>query len=127
SSDLTANVNDDPSLRLTEVTRRRVEETGIGAFAAVPLRVQGRPIGALTVADSTGRIFTEVEVALLQTFADQAALALDHSRLYERSEERLRHVESIREVIEQILVPFSLEERLNLIARKAAELFDADL
>ena len=124
---VTANVNDDPSLRLTEVTRRRVEETGIGAFAAVPLRVQGRPIGALTVADSTGRIFTEVEVALLQTFADQAALALDHSRLYEQTRERLRHVESIREVIEQILVPFSLEERLNLIARKAAELFDADL
>src|SRR5439155_2171866 len=50
-----------------------------------------------------------------------------HSGLYEQTRERLRHVESIREVIEQILVPFSLEERLNLIARKAAELFDADL
>ena len=124
---VTADITSDPTLRLTDDTRRRVEQTGNGAFAAVPLRVQGRPIGALSVADTTGRVFTEVEVALLQTFADQAALALDHSRLYEQTRERLRHVESIREVIEQILVPFSLEERLNLIARKAAELFDADL
>jgi GAF domain-containing protein/ActR/RegA family two-component response regulator len=124
---VTADITSDPTLRLTDEMRRRVEQTGNGAFAAVPLRVQGRPIGALSVADTTGRVFTEVEVALLQTFADQAALALDHSRLYEQTRERLRHVESIREVIEQILVPFSLEERLNLIARKAAELFDADL
>src|SRR5262249_51657709 len=63
---------------------------------------------------------------LLQTFADQAALALDHTRLYAQTRQRLRHVESIREVVEQVLVPLSLEERLNLIARKAAELFDAD-
>ena len=47
--------------------------------------------------------------------------ALDHARLYEQTRQRLRHVESIREVVEQILVPFTLEERLNLIARKAAE------
>ncbi|HEX6774716.1 MAG TPA: ATP-binding protein, partial [Methylomirabilota bacterium] len=46
--------------------------------------------------------------------------------LYAQTRQRLRHVEFIREVIEQVLVPLSLVERLNLIARKAAELFDAD-
>jgi len=124
---VTADIGADTTIRLTDETRRRVHETGIGAFAAVPLRVRGHAIGALSIADATGRVFTEVEVTLLQTFADQAALALDHARLYEQTRDRLRHVESIREIIEQVLVPFSLEERLNLVARKAAELFDADM
>jgi GAF domain-containing protein/signal transduction histidine kinase/ActR/RegA family two-component response regulator len=124
---VTADVLGDSRILLTEDMRCRVEASGLGAFLAVPLRVRARIIGALSVADRMGRRFTDVETALLQTFADQAALALDHARLYEQTRERLRHVESIREVVEQILVPFTLEERLNLIARKAAEMFDADL
>jgi hypothetical protein len=46
--------------------------------------------------------------------------------LYDEAHPRLRHLDSLRQVVEQILVPISLEERLNLIARKAAELFGAD-
>jgi GAF domain-containing protein/CheY-like chemotaxis protein len=124
---VTADVLGDSRILLTEDMRSRVKASGLGALLAVPLRVQARIIGALSIADRTGRRFTEVETALLQTFADQAALALDNARLYEQTRQRLRHVESIREVVEQILVPFTLEERLNLIARKAAEMFDADL
>lgn len=124
---VTADVLRDSRILLTEDMRGRVEASGLGAFLAVPLRVQARIIGALSIADRTGRRFTDVETALLQTFADQAALALDHARLYEQTRQRLRHVESIREVVEQILVPFTLEERLNLIARNAAEMFGADL
>ena len=124
---VTADILADARIRLTPEMRRVVEATGMGAFLAVPLRLQDKVIGALSIADTTGRRFTDVETALLQTFADQAALALDHARLYQQTRQRLRHVESIREVVEQILVPLSLDERLNLIARKAAELFEADL
>ena len=123
---VTADVLNDSRILLTAEMRSRAENSGLGAFLTVPLRVQDRVIGALSIADRTGRRFTDVETALLQTFADQAALALDHARLYEQTRQRLRHVESIREIVEQILVPFTLEERLNLIARKAAELFEAD-
>ena len=123
---VSADVLTDPNILLTAEMRRHVEETKIGAYLSVPLRLRDQVIGTLAVGDITGRQFTEVEAALLQTFADQAALALDHTRLYAQTRQRLRHVESIREVVEQVLVPLSLEERLNLIARKAAELFDAD-
>jgi GAF domain-containing protein/ActR/RegA family two-component response regulator len=123
---VSADVLHDPNIVLTTEMRRVVEETNVGAFLAVPLRLQDQVIGALSVGDTTGRQFTEVEGALLQTFADQAALAIDHTRLYAQTRQRLRHVESIREAVEQVLVPFTLEERLNLIARKAGELFDAD-
>jgi|GEM_PF-254856 len=123
---ISADVLTDPHILLTAEMRRHVEETKVGAYLSVPLRLRDQVIGTLSVGDITGRQFTEVEAALLQTFADQAALALDHTRLYAQTRQRLRHVESIREVVEQVLVPLSLEERLNLIARKAAQLFDAD-
>jgi GAF domain-containing protein/signal transduction histidine kinase len=123
---ISADVLNDPHILLNAEMRRVAENSKIGAFVSVPLRLRGQVIGVLSAGDTTGRQFTEVEVALLQTFADQAALALDHTRLYGQTRQRLRHVEFIREVVEQILVPFTLEDRLNLIARKAAELFDAD-
>jgi len=106
--------------------RGNVETSKICSFLAVPLRVRDEMIGTLSVADIEGSIFTEAEKALLQTFADQAALALDHTRLYAQTRERLRHVEFVREVVEQVLAPSVSRSALNLIARKAAELFNAD-
>ena len=124
---VTADVLNDPAILLTPEMRQLAESSNIGAFLAVPLRLRDQVIGVLSVADTRGRRFTDDETALLQIFADQAALALDHTRLHAQTRQRLRHVEYIREVVEQILVPFTLDERLSLIARKAAELFDADL
>ncbi len=121
-----ADVLADPHILLTPEMRGNMETSKICSFLAVPLRVRDEMIGALSVADIAGRHFTDVDTALLQTFADQAALALDHTRLYAQTRQRLRHVEFVREVVEQVLAPLSLEERLNLIARKAAELFNAD-
>jgi GAF domain-containing protein len=122
----TRDVLADSHFSLDDEARRYVEAVGDNAVLAVPLTVRGDAIGALILNDRAGRDFLEPEVALLQAFADQAALALDNARLYGETRQRLRYVDSLREVVEQILVPITLDERLNLIARKAAELFDAD-
>jgi len=103
---------------LAVAERRRAE-------AATDLRQ--RRIQALAEVNlSLSRQLDDEEIRLAQAFADQAALALDNAHLYEETHQRLRHLDSLREVVEQILVPVSLEERLNLIARKTAELFAAD-
>jgi PAS domain S-box-containing protein len=73
----------DPGVVLTDDVRRRVEAVGHRAILAVPLTVKGHVIGALSIADSVPRAFTSGEVSLLQTFADQAALALENARLFE--------------------------------------------
>jgi GAF domain-containing protein/ActR/RegA family two-component response regulator len=116
----------DPRVTLTPRFREILDQAGIRAGLAVPLSILGRPIGVLGVGDGPGRVFGQAEVDLAQAFADQAAVALESARLYAETRERLRHVDSLRAVVEQILVPFSLEERLDLIARKAAELFGAE-
>jgi serine phosphatase RsbU (regulator of sigma subunit) len=54
-----------------------VERTGVHAAAALPLRVAGRLLGALSLAWSSPRDLAADEVALLEAFAVQCAAALD--------------------------------------------------
>ncbi|HYB44146.1 MAG TPA: GAF domain-containing protein [Candidatus Methylomirabilis sp.] len=122
----TANILTDPRVILAPVVRAQIERAPYRAVLCVPLIVKDGVIGALAVGDREGRRFDDEQIRLAQAFADQAALALDNARLYEETHQRLRHLDSLRDVVEQILVPVSLEERLNLIAQKAAELFAAD-
>jgi GAF domain-containing protein/ActR/RegA family two-component response regulator len=83
---------DDPTIVMTGEMRDIMRRASDAAVLAVPLRAKGQTIGALSLADAPGRLFPEAEVALLQAFADQAALALENARLYEQN---LRQVEEL--------------------------------
>ncbi len=74
----------DASILLADEVRQRVLASGARAYLGVPLRARGSVIGALTVGDTAGRVFTSAEVDLLQAFADQAALVLENAQLFER-------------------------------------------
>jgi signal transduction histidine kinase len=76
----------DPSITLPDEVRQRILAAGTRAYLSVPLRAHGVLIGVLTVGDVAGRVFTREEIALLQAFADQAALALDNAQLFERAQ-----------------------------------------
>jgi signal transduction histidine kinase len=53
----------------------------MGPMVLVPLVLRGRPFGALTVANPVGGVgFDEEAVRLVQTFADQASVALEYGR-----------------------------------------------
>ncbi len=56
---------------------------------ALPLRARGRVLGALDVQSVESAAFGEEDVALLQTLADQVALAISNSRLFEQVETSL--------------------------------------
>ncbi len=94
----TPNILEDPLVQLTDGVRRLMLASGIVAWLAVPLRVDGKTIGALALGDRAGRHFSSAEVTLLQTFADQAALALGQAQLFEESEQRRRTAEALAEV-----------------------------
>ena len=52
-------------------------------FLAVPLRLQGEFIGALVARRSEVRSFTPAQIKLLETFADQAVIAIENVRLFQ--------------------------------------------
>jgi len=71
-----ADLLNDPSVDLTDATRRAVEAEGYRAVLSVPLHAKGELVGVLSIADSTERDFTDAEVALL-TLCDRCGRAED--------------------------------------------------
>ena len=61
-------------------------------FLAVPLRQQGEIIGGMTARRTEVRPFTPAQIKLLETFADQAVIAIENVRLFKELEERTREL-----------------------------------
>ncbi|MFP4344908.1 MAG: GAF domain-containing protein [Anaerolineales bacterium] len=59
---------------------------------ALPLKVGGEVVGVLDVQSREPRAFSEPDVAILQTMADQIALAMENARLLEGTRQRLREI-----------------------------------
>jgi signal transduction histidine kinase len=62
----------------------------IHSVAEIPMLSEGKPLGSLAILRAEVRPFTEAEVALLQTFADQAVIAIENVRLFKELEARNR-------------------------------------
>ena len=79
----------EPRLDLAPPVGERLAAAGVCALVGVPLMTHDRMIGALALADHTGREFSEDELQALQAFADQAALAFENARLYAAAQDSL--------------------------------------
>ena len=66
------------------------QRVGTRSIAAVPIFRQGNPIGAISVWRPEVRPFTEAQIDLLKTFADQAVIAIENARLFTEVQARNR-------------------------------------
>jgi GAF domain-containing protein len=106
---------------------------GNRAMLGVPLLREGTPIGVLNLTRSTARPFTDKQIELASTFADQAVIAIENVRLFDevqaRTSELTRSVEELRalgDVSRAVNSTLDLETVLSTIVAKAVQLSNTD-
>jgi GAF domain-containing protein len=85
---------------------------------ALPLKVRGRVIGVLDVQSTQEAAFSEDDVAVLQTLADQLATAIENARLFEQAQRRVRRERLIREITAKVVSSTNLDTVLKTTAQE---------
>src|SRR5262249_46715705 len=114
--------------------------TAARTFLFAPLHLQGAFIGTLTARRSEVRPFTLAQIKLLETFADQAVIAIENVRLFKELTQKTAELETsnseLRETLEQQTAtgeilgviassPTDIQPVLDVVAKNAARLCDS--
>jgi serine phosphatase RsbU (regulator of sigma subunit) len=120
--------------------RDAVEEVGVEAAVAVPLRARDELIGLLAVYPQRNRLVTENEESLLRALAAQLAVAVENARLHERTErlssersraleaelEASRRLRALYEISRSFTESLSLDATLKAVARTIVDSLGVD-
>jgi GAF domain-containing protein len=107
----------------TPALRARLADNPDRALLSAPLIVRDRLLGALTVADRTGRVFDAEDTRLALAFADQAALALENAGLYRETEQRRREAEELARLAGSLTESMEMGAMAARIAESVVTLF----
>jgi GAF domain-containing protein len=127
------------TLHVPDVRERRADFPTLAlgghsrTFLIVPLRQHGELVGTLNARRTEVRPFTPAQIKLLETFADQAVIAIENVRLFKELQERTRElVESVEEmkaldeVGQAVSSSLDLETVLETIVSRAVDLSGTD-
>jgi signal transduction histidine kinase len=126
---------DDPTAKARWPGLTPARAAGTRTMSGTPLRREGRALGALIVHRERLEPFTDEELALQQSFADQAVIAIENTRLFNEVQaktadlsEALQQQTATADVLKVISrSAFDLDTVMHTLARSAAELCGADL
>src|ERR1700737_4022133 len=119
----------DPDYAMTDTQR----VGGYRAIVGVPLLRNGHPIGVIVLMRREVRPFTEKQIELVTTFADQAVIAIENVRLFDEVQARTRELtqsigelRALGEVNQAVNSTVDLETVLTTIVAKATQLSNTE-
>jgi len=111
----------------TPRTEQWGREFGFNSLISVPLIQQGKVIGGISTAHRNPIPFTDKQVALIKSFADQAVIAVENTRLLNELRESLKQQSATADVLKVISrSAFELQTVLDTLTTSAVELCQAD-
>jgi len=100
---------------------------------AVPMLLESKPIGVVVVTGGEAAAFSQRQIELLQTFADQAVIAIENARLLSELQARtgeltrsVKELQALGEVSQALSSTLDLETVLNTIVSRANQLAGTD-
>ncbi len=124
------------------MTRRIARARGYRGLAVVPLLRSGEPIGGIAVSRRAAGPFSDKQLALLRTFADQAVIAIENVRLFTELQEKNRALTQAHSQVSEALErqtatseilrvisssPTDVQPVFDTIAERAVKLCDAEI
>jgi GAF domain-containing protein len=124
----TIHVDDLAALVDSEYPDAKASQTAVGhrTTLATPLLRRGESLGAILLRRIEVRPFSERQRVLLQTFADQAVIAIENARLFEEVQARNRDLTALGEVGRAVSSTLDLKTVLKTIVERAVELSGTD-
>jgi signal transduction histidine kinase len=106
--------------------RELAQRSGNFSVAVAPMMWEGRGIGTIDIIRTPPRPYTEKELALLETFADQAVIAIQNARLFNETREALEQQTATAEILQVISSsPTDVQPVFDAIAERAMTLCGA--
>jgi signal transduction histidine kinase/DNA-binding response OmpR family regulator len=110
-----------------------IKSIGYRSILGVPVLKDGQPVGAIVVSRSQAGYFPTRQIGLLETFADQAVIAINNVEMFEEVQARTRELgrsvaelEALGDVSQAVNSTIDLETVLSTIVAKAVQLSDTE-
>src|SRR5262249_14017442 len=111
----------------SSAARRAAMTAGVRSVVSVPMLQDELAVGAISVGRREPGRFSDKQVALLKTFADQAVIAIENVRLFQELKESLEQQTATSEILGVIASsPTDIQPVLDAVAENAARLCEAN-